>query len=233
MEESELVDKFLRGELDAAQSENFTEQIQADNELKRRVALRRLVIEGISLAYTEKLKQDLVEFDKSLDSKRRFQFSWKMAAVFVILIISGSIVYLSNQKPNPYDFDIVEPGLPNAMGENNSIELNNAMNTFKVGDYVASGQAFEQLLANNSKNDTLLYFGGLCDFRNKKSELAIQKWNEIEASSTFFAKAEYRLAIAYWTIGDEKKAVELLKKIRKDENNILREESAKALNALD
>jgi tetratricopeptide (TPR) repeat protein len=156
-----------------------------------------------------------------------------MAAVFVILIISGSIFYLSIQNPNPYDFDIAEPGLPNSMGANNAIKLNNAMSTFKAEDYQAAGKAFEKLLTGNPKNDTVLYFAGLCDFRNKKNQLAIQKWIQIEASSIFFAKTEYRLAIAYWSIGDEKKAVELLKKIGKEKNNPLRKESVKALDALD
>lgn len=233
MEESEIIDRYLRRELDAEQMEIFRKNLQSDGTLQKKVTLRKLIVAGISQSYAEELKFKLAEFDRSLESKKRFQFTWKMAAVFVILIISGSIFYLAIQKSNPYDFDIAEPGLPNAMGANNTIKLNNAMSTFKAGDYEAAGQAFEQLLTDNPKNDTLLYFSGLCDFRNKKNELAIQKWNEIEASSVFFVKTEYRLAIAYWSIGDEKKAVELLKKIGKDENNPLRRESAKALDALD
>jgi tetratricopeptide (TPR) repeat protein len=233
MEESEIIDKYLRGELNAEQLDKFRKNLQSDGTLQKKVTLRKLIVAGISQSYAEELKFKLAEFDRSLESKKRFQFTWKMAAVFVILIISGSIFYLAIQKSNPYDFDIVEPGLPNAMGANNIIELNNAMNTFKGGNYGAAGQAFEKLLIDNTKNDTLLYFSGLCDFRNKKNELAIQKWNEIEASSIFFSKTEYRLAIAYWSIGDEKKAVELLKKIAKKENNPLKKESAQALDAVD
>lgn len=232
MEESEIIDKYLRGELNAIELEKFLKILDSDVTLQRKVTLRRLIVAGISHSYTEDLKFKLAEFDRSLESKKRFQFSWKMAAVFVILIISGSIFYLAIQKSNPYDFDIVEPGLPNAMGANNIIELNNAMSTFKTGDYGAAGQAFEKLLIDNPKNDTLLYFVGLCDFRTKKNELAIQKWNQIETSSIFFTKTEYRLAIAYWSIGEEKKAVELLQKIRKEGDTFLREESEKVLNVL-
>ena len=232
MEESEIIDKYLRGELNAEQLDKFLKNLQSDGDLQKKITLRKLIVAGISQSYAEDLKSKLAEFDRSLENKKRFQFSWKMAAVFAVLIISGSIFYLSIQQPNPYDFDIVEPGLPNAMGANNTIELNNAMNTFKVGDYVASGKSFEKLLTSNPKNDTLLYFTGLCEFLNKKNELAIQKWNQIETSSIFFGKTEYRLAIAYWAIGEEKKAVVLLEKIGKEENNILRVESERALNAL-
>lgn len=232
MEESEIIDKYLRGELNAEQLDKFLKNLQSDGSLQKKITLRKLIVAGISQSYAEDLKSKLAEFDRSLENKKRFQFSWKMAAVFAVLIISGSIFYLAIEQPKPYDFDIVEPGLPNAMGANNMIELNNAMSAFKAADYKASGEVFEQLLTDNPKNDTLLYFAGLCDFRNKKNELAIQKWNEIEASSTFFVKTEYRLAIAYWSIGAEKKAVELLEKIGKEENNILRVESERALNAL-
>lgn len=233
MEESEIIDKYLRGDLDADQLDSFSNSLELDITLQKKVALRKLIITGISQSYAEGLKSKLAELDRSLENKKRVQFSWKMAAVFIILVMAGSALYISIQKPNPLEFDIVEPGLPNAMGADNMIELNNAMSTFKTDDFKASGQAFEKLLSNNPKNDTLLYFAGLCDFRNKKNESAIQKWNQIEASSMFFKKAEYRLAIAYWSIGDEKKAVELLQKIRSEENNILREESVKALNAID
>ncbi len=232
MEESETIDKYLRGELNAEQLDKFRKNLQSDSTLQKKVTLRKLIVAGISQSYAEELKFKLAEFDRSLESKKRFQFSWKMAAVFVILIISGSIFYLAFQKPNPYDFDIAEPGLPNSMGANNTIKLNNAISTFKAEDYQAAGKAFERLLTDNPKSDTVLYFAGLCDFRIKKNRLAIQKWNQIEASSIFFAKTEYRLALAYWSLGEEKKAVELLEKIRKEGDTFLQAESEKVLNVI-
>ncbi len=231
MEESEIIDKYLRGELDEEQSEAFSKNLQSDSELQKKVAIRKLIVAGIGQSYAEELKAKLVAFDHSLENKKRFLFSWKMAAVFVILIVGGAILHLSVQKPNPLDFDVVEPGLPNAMGANNNIELGNAMNIFKSGDYAASGKAFEKLLTNNPNSDTLLYFSGLSDFRITQTETAIQKWNRIEPGSIFFTKTRYRLAIAYWLKGDEKRAIELLQEI-KSEEAFLQTEVEKALNAL-
>lgn len=232
MVESEIIDKYLRGELDTEQLESFSKSLESDITLQKKVALRKLIIAGISQSYTEELKSKLAAFDRSLETKKRFHFSWEMAAVFAFLIVSASIFYLSIQKSNPYDFDIVEPGLPNAMGINNAIELTNAMNIFKAGDYEASGLVFKTLLSGNPKNDTLLYFSGLCDFRNRRSEAAIREWNQVESESAFFEKAEYRLAIAYWSVGDEKKAIELLQRIKNEDNNTLNEQAKKALESL-
>lgn len=232
MEESELIDKFLRGELDTEQGENITKQIRANNELKRKVALRKLVIEGISLAYTEKLKQDLVEFDKRLDGRKRFQFSWKIAAVFTFLITASSITYFVTRPTDPYNFDIAEPGIPNSMGAANDIEFINAMNEFKAGDYVTSGQVFQNLLASDHTNDTLLYFSGLCDLRNREVKPAIKKFQLINVQSAFSTKATFRLAIAYWADGNTKRAIELLEKIKSDKNNPFSEQAEKALQAI-
>jgi len=232
MEESELIDKFLRGELDTEQDENLTKQIQANNELKRKVALRKLVIEGINLAYTEKLKQDLIEFDKTLDGKNRVQFSWKTAAVFAFFITASSIAYFVTRPTDPYNFDIAEPGIPNSMGAVNDIEFINAMNEFKAGDFVTSGQVFKTLLKTDHANDTLLYFSGLCDLRNREVKPAIEKFQQINVQSAFSIKATYRLAIAYWADGDTKKAIELLEKIKSDKNNPFSEQAEKALQAI-
>lgn len=233
MEESELIDKYLRGELGEQEQVDFTKQFQLDDNLKRRIALRRLILEGVSLAYTDKLKQDLTAFDKSLDGKNRFKFSWKMAAVFVFIITAGTALYFSVQKPNPLDFDVAEPGLPNAMGMTNDIAFNNAMNIFKIGDFDNAGRQFNSLLAANPENDTLLYFSGLCDFRTKQIESAIQKWIQIDDTSTFSIKATYRIAIAYWLQGEEEKAKELFSKVTASESGELRTESKKALGALE
>ncbi|MBX2944727.1 MAG: hypothetical protein KF725_02740 [Cyclobacteriaceae bacterium] len=233
MEESELIDKYLRGELDEQEQMDFTKQIQLDDTLKRRIALRRLIIEGVGLAYTDKLKQDLSAFDKSLDGKSRFKFSWKMAAVFAFLITAGAALYISVQKPNPLDFDIAEPGLPNVMGLTNDITFNNAMNIFKTGDFDTAGKQFNALLDVNHRNDTLLYFSGLCDFRTMRMELARHKWIQIDDASEFSTKAAYRLALTYWVQGDGEKAKELFRKVTASESGELRTESKKALDALE
>jgi hypothetical protein len=232
MEESEIIDRYLRGELDPVQADDFNHRLQSDTDLQRKVALRKLVIAGIAQAYAQELKTKLIDFDQSLESKKRFHFSWKTAAVFAIIIVSASILYMTNQKPNPYDYDVVEVGLPNKMGATDEIELNNAMSIFKAGDYETSGKIFNALLNNKPNSDTLLYFSGLCDFRNKLPEGAIKKWAQIESGSIFFEKTEYRLAIAYWVKGDKKLAADLLERIASRENDSLSKPAKKALEVM-
>lgn len=233
MEESEIIDQYLRGELDAPQSERFLSRLHTDQALQKHVALRKLVLAGISEAYAEDLKSKLMAFDSSLENKKRFQFSWKMAAVFVFLIVGGSVLYLSTQKADPLNFVLNEPGLPNTMGISKGVEFNNAMSAFKQGDFITSGREFDKLLASNQQNDTLLYFSGFCDFSNAQESIALQKWNGITVQSAFYTKAQYQSAVAYWMQGDEEKAKELLLNVVTIDKGPFQESAKKALHALE
>jgi len=232
MEESEWIDNYLRGELIGAEMESFITQMYSNEELRKKVTIRRLLLDGIRASYAEDLKQKLVNYDRSLESKKRFRFSWKMAAAFTLLIATGAVLYLSIKKQDPYAFDIPDPGLPNMMGATNDIEFNNAMSTFKSGNYLTAGQAFSKILANHPANDTLLYYSGLCDFRMKNTEGAIEKWIHVDISSEFIDKTQYRLAIAYWILGNEKKATYLLQTLSRNETSPLQDAARNALNSL-
>jgi tetratricopeptide (TPR) repeat protein len=232
MEESELIDNYLRGELIGDEMESFITLMYSNEELRKKVTIRRLVLAGISASYAEDLKQKLANYDRSLESKKRFGFSWKMAAAFTLLIATGVVLYLSVTKPDPYAFDIPDPGLPNMMGATNNIEFNNAMSIFKAGNYLTADQTFSKMLASHPANDTLLYYSGLCDFRVKKTEAAIEKWATIETNSEFIEKTEYRLAIAYWVKGDKKLAAYLLERIAGIENHSLSQSAKEALETL-
>ncbi|MBN8578430.1 MAG: hypothetical protein J0L66_15915 [Cytophagales bacterium] len=232
MEESDSIDMYLKGELEPDQLDDFQKRLATDEQLKQKLSIRKLVIAGISQAYADNLKYKLIEFDRSLEPKKRMQFSWKMAAVVTFFVSAGAVLYFSIQKPNPLEFDIAEPGLPNTMGINSDVALNNAMNTFKTGDFHMSGKQFKDLLDSNPVNDTLLYFSGICDFRTSQTESAIKKWIYIDGTSEFSIKANYRLAIAYWLNGDKIKARELLNGIINSNDEMLQTESKAALDAI-
>lgn len=229
MEESELIDQFLKNELTAKEAEAVNIRIQYDAEFQKKIALRKLVMAGISEAYAEELKIKLKKVDRSLEKKNRFQFSWKIAAVFAGVVLVGSVLFFLNQKPNPYDFDLVEIGIPNTMGRTQNIVFLNAMNDFKKGEYISSGEVFSALQRKQPKNDTLLYFSGLCDFRTKQTRSAIVKFNSMMPSSEYYDKARYHLALCYWIEGNPARTAQVLEDIR---NGNLKKEVEKVLQML-
>lgn len=213
MEESDLIDMYLKNELAPEEWDSFTQRLQSDKELSKKVALRKLLIEGISQSYSEELKSKLIAFDSSLEGKKRYTFNWRVAASLAFVLISGAALLLYLQRPTYSDFDISESGLPNVMSESTNIDLHNGMNAFKNKDFINSGEIFNTLLQTKPMNDTLLYFSGLCDYRTKKTQTAIGKWKKIDSTSQFRFKTEYRLAIAYWSLGNTKESIELFSTI--------------------
>ncbi|HMP98266.1 MAG TPA: hypothetical protein PKC24_00705 [Cyclobacteriaceae bacterium] len=233
MSTDELVDEFLMDKLTPKQVAEFEERMVRDIAFKNQVDLRKLIMEGIHEGYARELKEKLVQYDIRLSTKQRFSMNWKIAASVVFLVLAGIFSLNVLFKPKPGDFDFYEPGIPNQMGITSNIQFNNAMNEFKLKNYSSANKEFNRLLINNPENDTLLYYSGLCDYRNKNLIPAIEKWENIKPTSKFYDKALFRLALAFWEKEDEVRARLLLEEVlTSTENAELKNEAAKAFKAL-
>lgn len=233
MSEIDLIDDYLKGNLTTEQTADFEERMANDTTLKKQVAVRKLIIDGIHEGYTRELKDKLVQYDIKLATKQKFTFNWRIAASVVFLALTGILTYTLFLKPKPSDFDFYEPGLPITMNNSNQVQLNNAMSKFKMGDFQAAGVAFENLLSEKSTNDTLLYFSALCDFRLKDTTMASDKFNQINQESEFYEKALYRLAMIQWINNRPKEAKILLEEvIATTKDSDLKKDAKRAINAI-
>lgn len=233
MSENEFIDDYLRGSLTAEEMVAFEKRMAQDSTLKKQVALRKLIIDGIHEGYTRGLKEKLIQYDIRLATKQKFTLNWRIAASVVFLALTGILTYNIFFKPGPSDFDFYEPGLPITMNHSNQVQLNNAMSKFKMGDFQAAGLDFENLLVHQVTNDTLLYYSALCDFRLKNTAMAADKFERIKSDSEFYERALYRLAITRWTNNRPKDAKILLEEViatTKDSN--LKAEAKRALDAI-
>ncbi len=233
MRESDLIDDYLRGSLTAEETMAFEERMANDATLKKQVALRKLIIDGIHEGYAKEPKEKLIQYDLKLATKQKFTFNWRIAASVVLLALTGILTYNIFFKPTPGDFDFYEPGLPITMNHSNQVQLNNAMSKFKNGDLQAAATAFENLLSQKGNNDTLLYYSAVCDFRLKNTAMASNKLEQIKPESEFYEKALYRLALVYWTNNRPKDAKMLLKEvIATTKDPALKAAAQKALKAI-
>ncbi|UYN85249.1 MAG: hypothetical protein KIT51_10100 [Cyclobacteriaceae bacterium] len=233
MNESDLIDDYLKERLTTEQTADFEVRMTNDITLKRQVAIRKLIIDSIHEGYTRELKEKLIQYDTKLGTKQKFSINWRIAASVAFLLLTSLLTYNIFLKPKPSDFDFYEPGLPITMNHSNQVQLNNAMSKFKMGDFQAAGIVFENLLSQKSTNDTLLYYSGLCDFRLKNTDMASDKFERIKPESEFYEKALYRLAITHWTNNRSIDAKVLLEEvIATTKDSTLKEEAKKALNAI-
>lgn len=75
MSESDLIDDYLKGSLTTEQTVDFEERISNDTTLKKQLALRKLIIDGIHEGYTRELKDKLVQYDTELGTKQKFSLN--------------------------------------------------------------------------------------------------------------------------------------------------------------
>lgn len=235
MEESELIDKYLQGKLTGDEFDFVENRIVNDKEFKRKMILRKAIVAGISEAYSEELKAKLVEFDRSLESKKSpLRFSWKVAAVLVGLLTVTTVLImklsLSNQSLEKYD--LTEIGIPNMMGSDSELQLAEAMNNFKSENYQSALIKFQSILKSKPESDTLLYFIGVSAYRTSQFPTAINSFTMVinQRSPEYMDIAEYRLALAYLSNGGEREAKEILLAISKNHKHRYKSNALMLLN---
>lgn len=232
MSEDELIDSYLKNKLDSESAIAFEKELATNDSLKKKLNLRKIIIDGISQSYADELKEKLAEFDKTLESKKRFQFSWKMAAAIAVFLTVGIGLYEHYTKPDPDDFQLMEAGLPIQMGLNDDIQFNNAMSAFKDNDFKKANETLQTLLAKN-KNDTLLYFTGWCLFKTNEIQQAIKNWEQVNSESAFRDKAQYMCGVAYWKLDNKKEAITIFKQQVNSGNKDISQSANRAINSLE
>jgi tetratricopeptide (TPR) repeat protein len=101
-------------------------------------------------------------------------YGWLKVAASIVLLVSfsigGYVYYTSNNYYQQYAFH--EPGLPVFMSDN-STTIDNWMTEFKDNNFVEAQQMGEELLAQNTSNDTILYYLGViyCNLGNYQQGL--------------------------------------------------------------
>lgn len=221
MEESELIDNYLQGRLIEGELTLVEAKFENDKEFRKKVILRKAIIAGISEAYTDELKERLTEFDHSLERKKsNFKFSWKIAAMVggLLIVATAVVIRLSLSGQQLKKYDLPEIGIPNAMGSNSPLQLAEAMNDFKNENYEVALTKFQSLLKSKPNNDTLLYFVGVSAYWGKQYSLAANSFSIVvnQRSHNYKEISEYRLALAYLSDGEKKKAKEIFLAISKD-----------------
>lgn len=228
MEESDLIDSYLKGELDADSIVAIELRINSDPSFKAKVELRKMLINAIHLAYHDELKGKLKELDRKIDRKSNQIITRYMIAASLALVLVASIgiyIYVNNSKSKFSKYDIYENGIPNTMGSSDDLEFTSAMNYFKAGQYPEALKLFEGI----AQSDTVIYYSGVSAYRIGYLDKAIQYFKKIEEGSEYFTKANYRLGLTYWKENQIDLAIPVLMKVTQDTSSEYGENAKKIL----
>lgn len=207
MDESESIDQYLRGEMSQSEHLLFEQRMLSDQELRRAVQLRGLIVQTIKDSAEERLKSKLKELDVSLEQRSKRTYL-KIAASIVIMM--ALIFYfnsgLKSNKEVIAKYDLVDIGIPNKMGSSDKLQLTQGMNYFKQHEYAKALHSFSGI-KQQALNDTVSYYSGICYYRLDSTNQALQLFYQVANSdSPYQLKAEYRLGLCYWTRGELEKA---------------------------
>lgn len=212
----ELIEAYHEGKLSPEEKVEFEVRLLVDQELQKENDLYKKILYGFHDIKADKIHSNLKLIDQELDSNQKIKSEkrwkwWGLSVAASIAVLFAFYFLLQDEKvPLP-----VEEGLPVLMGEKSSgIQLENAMQLYKSGDYQSSYIAFKALLKELPENDTVLYFCGCSALYNGNFSEAIPfyKKNSLNTQSVFNKKASYFLAYSlYQTSQIEDAKAELLK----------------------
>jgi hypothetical protein len=215
MEESEMIDSYLKGELEGEVMAAIESRINSDPSFRAKVELRRRLIDSIHSAYQDELKGKLKDLDRKIDRRAKLINTRYMIAAslaFIMVAVLGVYLYRNNSKYKFDKYDIFENGIPNTMGASDNSTFTTAMNYFKATQYSEALQLFEGI----TQTDTVNYYSGVSAYRIGNLNRAVQYFQRIEEGSEYFTKANYRLGLTYWKENHIDLAIPVLMKVTQD-----------------
>lgn len=216
MEESELIDGYVKGELDGKSLDSVEARMITDPSFKSNVALRKLLIDSIHAAYGDELKEKLKDLDWKMDRKKiKSRYMIAASLAFVVVVSLGTYLFLNNKIFKFDSYDIYENGIPNQMGVVDNHQLTDVMNAFKSRDYSEALQLFTSM----AQTDTVLYYSGISAYRIGDLNKAVSCFKNIEQGSVYYVRANYRLGLALWRQNKIDQAIPVLMNVTKDSSS--------------
>lgn len=216
-EEFDQIDLYLLGKMSETDAAEFSLELNRNPDLSTRVQIRKAILTELENEYKADLKRRLQRHDKS-NSRRLYNRILIPAAAVLLVVLVGTLIFLNRNSAVDFaEYDLYEEGIPNFMNQDNEkIQFHEAMNHFKMGDFEASRDEFQNLLNKGLATDTILYYTGVSYYRTEELREAQNFLNQIDSASSFYKKAQFRSSVIDYQLGETEKAVLQLETIAAD-----------------
>jgi hypothetical protein len=228
-EHIELFERYRNGDLSESELREFEARLVYDSEFKDDFDQYEALEAGIKHHFRNKLKSKLQEMDKMMDNsaikrshpKRILIWSSSVAACLLI-----GVLLLQRFSSDKYeliveDYWIEEAGLPVKMSSKGRYD--DAMNAYKLGEFDKANSLLEK-----TASDTSIYFQGIIAYKLNDYKASKGFFNQIEKSSLYFNRAQFRLGLILLSERDLSSAKRIFE-IQKDENDLFAKESKEIL----
>jgi hypothetical protein len=227
----ELIENYVEGKLSENERRDFETRLIIDGDFKEEYDLYKSVVAGIKAAGFDDLKAKLKLADDELDSnnivklktvKRSNTRVYLSIAASIVLILGIAFIWkintindLSRMADSMYE---KEKGLPVEMSINTK-GLNDAMNSYKTGDYQSAKNYLTDILNYNPANDTTNFYLGVINYELNDFKGAESFLSSVEPTSKLYSKAEYRLLLTYMKLNSKEHAEQTCTQILSNPNH--------------
>jgi tetratricopeptide (TPR) repeat protein len=202
--EMEQIDVYLKGNLSEEEVISFEKELSQNKDLREALTQHKQTILSIEYNQTSKTLVDIIEENRGSKSSKLISINRRLLAVAASLVILIGAFFLikpftiSSGNKLFNEFYQTDPGLPTLMGSTDNPVFAEAMVDYKEGSYAAALDKFNQLAISNPKNDTLLYFQGICELELKNPEQSLHHLTQIDIKQSHWGpKSQWFTALAY------------------------------------
>lgn len=175
MNDNNIIEKYLDGQLDGKELEDFKSQLSSDKGLQQELNLRKEINESIEDDEVYYLRQKLdlliprVLNKKPLYLKVAGSIAAALLLAFLLVNINNEInpVEIYTSYYAPYDIDI-----NTRSAENEKLGLDFAFKLYAEGEYLASYELLNNYNEQTFDNTMAIYYQSLCAMEIDKPEVA-------------------------------------------------------------
>ncbi len=242
---SQLIERFLAGEMNEEELRWFSKELQFNAELSLELKLEKelddILLDGDVIEFRKKLLSIMNEQEKVKSTKivslqpRRWQLA-AAAAIAVLLITGGSLLFTQQRSYTPeklfsmyYDSDkTIE------LTRSGNADIVEAILKFQQKDFQGASLLFAEILDNDSTNMAVWFYNGISYVETNRIEDAVTAFKNIidHKKNLYVEHAEWYLGLCYLKNEQIDFAVDQFRKIAADQKNFHNKEASKILEKL-
>jgi tetratricopeptide (TPR) repeat protein len=219
MRYTEWIDNYVEGELDEAGRQNFEAELAVNRDLSLEYQLEEdiqkilgqedmLDLRAKCFAAQQELNLSTSKLAKVVQFTRKYWYA--AASVLLIGLIVGGLflVHPGGYSPEKLFKMYYKSGETIGVSRSGSDNMVEALRCFSRNDFQNAGFLFDQILANDPENFSVMFYSGISNIELENYPKAILMFETIiqNGDNLYIENAEWHLGLSHLAAGDIKQA---------------------------
>jgi TolA-binding protein len=233
---SYFIERFNAGEMNQTEKSWFEKELEGNDALRKEVALRKRVDNGLLQHDLISLRNKLVNLERErkeqvIASSGKKTAGIRYAAAIAGFLVIGSITLITLQNQNSDEFinnslaRFKSQGTSRTVTSAGDLSYEKALSFFESNDFIRAAVLFDEYLSKNPGNMEVQFLNGVSEMKNSNYPDAKLSFSTVinNNNNLFIDNAKYGLAMCLVKTNEIEKAKHLLIQIRDSESTHSRE----------